>query len=423
MFDRSRRRLAVWFTLSMGSILILFAFTVYQRQVIEQRKEFDRSIYARAKKIAVRTKYKQKQKWQLDKEKIFLSQPLITAESNIVCTRWYDAQKLLVESFGNCPQLSFSTHKWRTIKYRNQSDLNKLRILTLSLTKGKFLVGYLEVMASVADLDRSQKRSQLFLAAGIPITLGITGIVGWLLAGYAMRPIKHSYEQLQRFTADASHELRAPIAAILSNAQVGLLSPLDDTAQLRQRLENIVTQSKYTSDLIANLLFLARHQGKLNPRDLNKTDIVELLNSLGERYRTFAREKGLKFELDIPTASREIICDRDLLQQAIRNLLDNAIKYTTAGGTVALGLELKSRHVFITVRDTGIGIPEADLTHIFDRFYRVDKARTRQTGGFGLGLAIAQQIIQAHNGKITVKSEVKKGTTFQICLPSNFTNR
>lgn len=424
MFDRSRRRLAVWFTLSMGSILILFAFTVYQRQVTEQRREFDRNIHARAKKIVDNTKYRREKNWQIDREKIFLSKPLISADANLVCTRWYNAQKRLVKSIGNCPKIAFSPYMWRTIKYQgNQTDLNNLRVLTLPLTKDKFLVGYLEVTASMADLSNSQRRSRLFLAAGIPITLLITSIVGWLLAGYAMRPVKRSYEQLQRFTADASHELRAPVAAILSNAQVGLLAPIDDPTQPRQRLENIVTQSKYMSALITNLLFLARHQGKLNPEDVAKTDIVELLNSLAVRYQSLAVEKGLDFELDIPVVSKEIICDRDLLQQAINNLLDNAVKYSSAGGMFGLKLEIKPRRIFIVVWDTGVGIPEVDLPHIFDRFYRVDKARNRQTGGFGLGLAIVKQIIQAHNGRITVESEIEKGTKFQICLPNSFAVR
>ena len=420
MFDRSRRRLAVWFTLSMGSILILFAFTVYQRQVTEQRREFDKSIHGRAKKIVARTKYKQEKNWQIDR-KIFLSKPLISAESNIICTRWYNAQKRLIESIGNCPKIVFSPYIWRTIKYQeNQTDPTKLRVLTLPLSKDKFLVGYLEVTASMADLYNSQRRSQLFLAAGIPITLLITGIVSWLLAGYAMRPVKRSYLELQRFTADASHELRAPVAAILSNAQVGLLAPIDDPTQPRQRLENIVAQSKYMSALITNLLFLARHQGKLNPEDVAKTDIVELLNSLAARYQLAT---DLDFQLDIPVVSQEITCDRDLLQQAINNLLDNAVKYTPAGGMFGLKLEVKPRRIFITVWDTGVGIPEADLAHIFDRFYRVDKARTRQTGGFGLGLAIVRQIVRAHNGRLTVESEKGKGTAFQICLPNSFTVR
>ena len=174
------------------------------------------------------------------------------------------------------------------------------------------------------------------------------------------------------------------------------------------------------SDLITNLLFLARHQGKLNPQDISKIDIAELLNSLAAEYQTLAVEKGLKFNRDIPVEPIEINGDRDLIQQAIRNLLDNAIKYTPSGGMVELSLLVKPRQILIKVKDTGIGIPASDLPQIFDRFYRVDKARTRQTGGFGLGLAIAQQVIQAHNGKITVESKIEQGTTFQICLPNNW---
>ena len=424
MFDRSRRRLAVWFTLSMGSILILFAFTAYQRQVVERKREFDAEIQALANKLAEKTKYRQQGKnWQIAPKTTYLSDRAMSSESEILCSLWYDAQKRLIKSFGECSRQNSVFNKWQTVKYHRHDSHIKLRILTLPLMKDKYLAGYLQVVASLETIHNSRKRSQLFLAFGIPITLGITGIVGWLLAGYAMRPVKRSYEQLQRFTADASHELRAPVSAILSNAQVGLLAPIDDPTQPRQRLENIVAQSKYMRDLITNLLFLARHQGKLNPQDIVEIDVVELLNLLAERYRTVATEKGLELELNLPRVSKEINGDRDLLQQAIHNLLDNAIKYTPSGGKVELKLEVKPRRVFITVKDTGVGIPEADLTHIFDRFYRVDKARTRQTGGFGLGLAIAKQIIQAHNGKITVESEVGKGTSFQICLPSSFNIR
>ena len=421
MFDRSRRRLAVWFTLSMGSILILFAFTLYQRQIVEQRREFDAEIYSLAEKLANKTKYRNRgKKIEIASIAISLARRAQASESPIVCSSWYDARKNLIRSVGECPQQNSVFSRWQTVKYGHNS-YTKLRILTLPLIEDKYTAGYLQVTASLETINDFQRRSRLFLAVGMLITLLLISIVGWLLAGYAMRPVKRSYEQLQRFTADASHELRAPVAAILSNAQVGLLAPADDTTQPRQRLENIVTQSKYMSDLITNLLFLARHQGKLNPQDVDKTDIVELLNSLGDLYQALARE-SLKFELDIPIASKEIICDRDLLQQAINNLLDNAIKYTPSG-KVELKLEVKPRRVFITVKDTGVGIPEADLAHIFDRFYRVDKARTRQTGGFGLGLAIARQIIQAHNGKITVESEIGKGTAFKICLPTNFTIR
>ena len=433
MFDRSRRRLAYWFTLSMGSILILFAFTVYHRQVKEQMREFDARIYAQTKKIASLTSYQQQeQRWQIDTENVSLqNSETLPIGSRIIYLRWYDSQKRLLQFIGNPPhQKSLVIPGWQTLKYdcnfNGTTRQKNLRKLTLPLKYDRSLVGYLQVAVSLEPIGDSLARSRLFLCLGVPITLSLTGIVGWILGGLAMQPVRRSYEQLQRFTADASHELRAPVAAILSNAQVGLLAPAEDNQQPRQRLENIVTQSKSMSALIANLLFLARNEGQLNTQDVAKTDIVELLNSLAKEYKTLAKKKGLKFNLDVPTTSPEVFSDRtlpasyvdrDLLSTAIRNLLDNAIKYTPVDGMVTLELVVKPRRILIKVKDTGIGIPAVDLPHIFDRFYRVDKARTKQTGGFGLGLAIVQQIIQAHNGKINVESEVGKGTMFQICLP------
>ncbi len=424
MFERSRRRLAYWFTLSMGSILILFAFTIYHRQVKEQMREFDARIYAQTQKIASLTSYQlQEKSWQIDTENVSLQdRETFSSESKIIYIRWYDSQERLLQFIGNCPhQQPLVTPGWQTLQYNcnlNGTTRPKhLRKLTLPLKYNRSLVGYLQVAVSIEPLQDSLARSRLFLSLGVPITLGLTGIVGWILGGFAMQPVRRSYEQLQRFTADASHELRAPVAAILSNAQVGLLAPIEDNQQPRQRLSNIVTQSKSMSVLIANLLFLARHEGKLNPQDITKTDIVELLNSLAKEYKTLAAEKGLKFHSNLPTTPLEVCSDRELLRQAIRNLLDNAVKYTPSGGMVALELTVKLRRILIKVKDTGRGIPASDLPHIFERFYRVDKARTRETGGFGLGLAIAQQIIQAHDGKITVESEAERGTKFQICLP------
>ncbi|NEQ78554.1 MAG: two-component sensor histidine kinase, partial [Okeania sp. SIO2C9] len=320
MFDYSRRRLAYWFTLSMGSILILFAFTIYNRQVKEQMRELDTRIYAQTKKIASLTSYQQQeQSWQIDTENVSLqNRETLPLESKIIYILWYDSQKRLLEFIGNCPQQqSLVTPGWQTLEYscnlNGTTRQRNLRKLTLPLKYDKSLVGYLQVAVSLEPLQDSLARLRLFLSLGVPMTLGFTGIVGWILGGLAMLPARRSYEQLQRFTADASHELRAPIAAILSNAQVGLLAPIEDNIQPHQRLENIVTQSKSMSALITNLLFLARHEGKLNPQDIAKTDIVELLNSLAKKYETLALEKGLKFNLNVPAKSQTICGDRDLL--------------------------------------------------------------------------------------------------------------
>jgi signal transduction histidine kinase len=254
------------------------------------------------------------------------------------------------------------------------------------------------------------------LSLGVPVTLGLIGFTGWFLGGIAMQPIRRSYEQLQRFTADASHELRAPLAAVLSNAQVGLLSPVNAGYEQRQRLENIVGITKSMSVLISNLLFLARNEARLAPEVLKSIDFVSLLQPLVDEYTAQATAQSLSFISVLPEHPVILSADPELLQQALRNLLDNAFKYTPSGGTIQLQV-FTSRRVIAQVTDNGTGIPAADLPHIFERFYRVDTARSRQTGGFGLGLAIAQQIVQAHKGHITATSVFGQGSTFQIELP------
>lgn len=209
---------------------------------------------------------------------------------------------------------------------------------------------------------------------------------------------------------------RSPLSAILTNAQVGLLMAAD-RPQIHPSLENIIDSAKSMSTLVNNLLLLARHQGQLPPESLKKVNLNSLLENLAIHYTTVAAKESLKLISHLPEQQIELWADPDLLRQAVENLLNNACKYTPSGGTVWLRLEPHSDRVVIQLIDTGIGIPEADLPHIFNRFYRVDTERARENGGFGLGLAIAQQIVEAHGGHIYVMSNEGKGSTFQIKLP------
>jgi signal transduction histidine kinase len=224
-------------------------------------------------------------------------------------------------------------------------------------------------------------------------------------------------DQLQRFTANASHELRAPLSAILSNAQVGLMAPAENAVPPRQRLEKIVDLAKSMSHLVSDLLFLARHDGVSLQESFQSTDLVNLLDTIAAEWQPQAASQSLTLLWDLPNHPVWVMADPNLLRQAVINLLSNACRYTPANGKVQLRLLVKGDRTLIQVEDTGIGIPAEALPHIFERFYRVDKTRSRGTGGFGLGLAIAQQIIHAHNGQITVTSAVGQGTLFEVEMP------
>lgn len=425
MFSRSRRNIACWFALSMGSILIFFAGVVYYREVQDQMYAFDQQLYSKGKVIAAKAEYRfyQGRWWVKVKDIPLLESNKLPLYSELAYVHWYNLQGNLVQSLGDhAPDKLTVATGFHTIKTDNNQTRaifseTWLRQLTLPVVQDNLLVGYLQVATPLEPLQEELAQTRLFLTLGVPVTLGLVGITGWFLGGIAMKPILRAYEQLQRFTADASHELRAPLSAILSNAQVGLLSLDGDDAAKRYRLENIVEITKSMSALITNLLFLARHEGKLAPEGLKLIDLVSLLQSLVDEYTVQADAKSLDFITHLPKQSVKLSVDSDLLQQAVRNLLNNAFKYTPTGGRVELQLFTQSNRAIIQVEDNGIGIPTADLPHIFERFYRVDTVRSRQTGGFGLGLSIAQQIIAAHGGQITVKSIVGKGSSFQIELP------
>jgi len=421
MFSRSRRNLARWFTLSMGSILMAFAGVLFYLEATDELEELDHLLYKKSQVMAASIQYEfDGNQWQVDLAKVPLlgvTPPPLASE--LIYARWYDAQGQLVQFFGppppSPPTLVVGFETLQLSDSAAAPTASRLRQVTLPVQENNRVIGYLQVATPLASTQNSLDQLRLSLAVAVPITLASIALTGWFLGGLAMQPIHQAYEQLQRFTANASHELRAPLAAILSNAQVGLLA--EEASQRQLRLQRVVDLTKSMSALIGQLLFLARQTGPLPAIALQPIDLAAWLPDVVDRYWSEAAAHRLSLRTVLTEQSLKVRADPELLRQAIANLLSNACKYTPADGKVQVRLLRQERRAVIQVADNGPGIPAKDLPHIFEQFYRVDTERQRQTGGFGLGLAIAQQIVEAHGGHLRVSSSEGTGATFQIELP------
>jgi two-component system, OmpR family, sensor kinase len=319
------------------------------------------------------------------------------------------------------------------------------------------VTGYLEALTPLGRLDSSiQTYRALLLALGL-VGLATALIGGWAIAGGALRPIarmihtagaiSHSrdlshrlptpprqhdelaqlaatfnemlasieaaYGAQQRFVSDASHELRAPLTAIQGNLELIRRHPEMTPAERDEALAEAEREAGRLTRLVADLLALARADaGVTLQRRLVDLDMIVL-----DTFRT-ARSlaRGQELALD-PFEPVQVLGDEDRLKQLVLILLDNALKYTPAGGQVTLGLRLRDQQVEITVRDTGVGIAAEELPHVFERFYRADPARSRDPGGTGLGLPIARWIARQHGGDVSLSSVPRQGTMVVVQLP------
>lgn len=335
----------------------------------------------------------------------------------------------------------------------------RLRAYVAPVKNGEgHIVGVVELAQSLREVDVTLARLGVLIGGSIIAALAIAAVGGALLARSALGPIdrvsqtaraitrahdlgkrieaantadevgrlastfnemlariEELFRVQQRFVADVSHELRSPLTAVRGNLDLIRRGTGLDAQARDESLAAIDSEVRRMSRMVADLLLLA--QADAGAPIARQS--VELDTLLLDVYRQ-ARMSSDGVRVALGAEDQAIVLgDRDRLKQALLNLVGNAVKYTPSGGEVKLSLEKDDEWVRIAVADTGIGIAAEHIPHLFDRFYRIDKARARDVGGAGLGLAIAKSVVDAHNGKITVVSQVGKGSTFTIWLPLN----
>jgi heavy metal sensor kinase len=228
--------------------------------------------------------------------------------------------------------------------------------------------------------------------------------------------IESAFLRITQFTADASHELRTPVSLIRTEAELALRRSRGE-AEYKESLRHILLEAERTTVLIEQLLSMARADSGRETLHLQPVDLRQTLRSLVDGWRQVATIRDLQFSASLDAAETFVMGDETLLRRLADILLDNAFKYTPSPGSVHLSLESNGESTVITVQDSGVGVAEEDQSKIFERFYRVDKARSRAQGGAGLGLAIAQWIVAQHRGSIVIESSPGHGATFRVELP------
>lgn len=527
MFQATRRRLAIWYTAVTAVLLLVFAvgFYVYVRSTLVERVDdtlnhvvevVERSLVIESVSGSFDPASDPASnpnldgvEWRVNVEASFRSNANTTDDDHIDLEWFSPTGELLWSTLEQSLNLPLHLNpRGETVHLR---DDQLLRQITQRVQIGRQVLGYLRVSHPWFEVTTPIRRLIFDLAIGMTLMVGTVAAVGWLLSGLAMAPIRESYQRLRQFTADASHELRNPIAVIQTNVQVALTDPQPDPEFMHDQLLVVERITRRLGRLVDDLLFLARQDsgamqmntpvsicglledivneqraiatdnavhltfdalflapdfghsdGDRREESLSRSEPDEMPESLhsssvqdvltqdssaekSQRSTVSADERPQGQSSSLASPLYLVQGDADQLRRLFTNLIANAIHYTPAQGWVRVVLEplpanpglgthaiAQGEGVKVNVCDSGVGISPDDLPHIFERFYRADRARTTlrslrtagnaappETGatGAGLGLAIAKAIVDNHRGQLRVESQPGQGTTFEVILP------
>ncbi|WOB45416.1 sensor histidine kinase [Thermoleptolyngbya oregonensis NK1-22] len=435
MFQATRRRLALWYTAVTAVLLIVFASGVYlyvRTTLIERIDDtLSHVVEVVGRSLVIEPANPARGLPPRVNIEASFRDDSDSVEDDHIDLEWFDpAGTLLWSTFSSTPEIPLHPNSNGETVHVTEDLL--LRQVTQRIEAGGQLLGYLRVSHPWFEVTKPTRQLIRDLALGTALLVGTVAGIGWLLSELAMAPVRESYQRLKQFTADASHELRNPIAVIQTNVQVALADAEPDPAMQQQQLKVIERLTRRLGRLVDDLLFLARQDSGTKLARREAIALPMLLEEVLEEQESIAADKPVSLNLEITPELQQlpdavqIQGDRDQLIRLFTNLIGNAIQYTPANGKVTVSVSRNKHnpaHVQVQVRDTGTGIPAESLPYLFDRFYRVDPARTsdsrsKASGGSGLGLAIAKVITENHHGQIQVDSELGKGTVFTVTLPA-----
>ena len=263
--------------------------------------------------------------------------------------------------------------------------------------------------------EKDELLEVLFLSNGFLLVVAV-GLSYWL-AGETLRPIQESYEQQRRFLGDVSHELRTPLAILKTNIENEVYRSAKTAKEVPSAAVNLEEVDRMSA-MVTDLLTLSRLDELESIQADGQQPLMPIIKDVVERLQPLAASHHVVLTLEEnSTFSAEVGADKELFSQALSNVIKNGIFYNTEGGSVTVSAAATREEAVVSIVDTGVGIAEDDLAHIFERFYRADKSRSRQTGGSGLGLAITQTVLKQLHGSVKIKSTPGKGTTVRLVLP------
>jgi len=460
MINSVRVRLTLWYVAVFG--LVLAAFSVFVYLVLSQSlyARLDQSLSRAAEVVAgeLRSEILEHN----GDAKVGAAQTLTELHLPGMYLAMFDGGQLLASNFDqdqlSARALLASTPPGNAIAFHAVKTYGPegARVAILPVTTGErvYLVAVAEPLDNLVDQLKSIRR---IFYVGFPASLLIAGIGGFILAKKSLAPVvamsiqaerisarnlherlrignkgdelghlgrvfndllsrlDGSFESMREFIADASHELRTPLSIIRGEADVAL-SQERDSKEYSDALTIIQDEAKRLSRIVDDMMALARADAGQRQLQIEEFYLNDLVEECCRAATVLTVREGISLTL-APTTDIPFRGDEELLRRMLLNLLDNAIKYTPSGGSVSVELARERGNVKILVSDTGIGIPADDAPHVFERFYRVEKARSRADGGSGLGLAIAKWVAEAHKGSIQLVSSSGKGSTFTVSLP------